>query len=312
MSSISLSSSSSTHSDSSDSDSSDAGWDNYETEASDVSISILFDETLANMPDLLPIGDEDKEWDVDGSVGWSSGESSTGLESDGEDGDDEGSSSEEEDDEDDDVRPSLSMGRHVRHELESMYTNRYQMPHDRMPRSPAFLNHVLTVLKTSRPDQFRENLQVNPTTFDTIIVVETQLAIALYRFGHYGNGAALQQVANWAGVANGTIELVTRRVITAVLQPNFLRTAVHYPTPEEKEVAKAWVEKHSCKAWHDGWCLVDGTLVPLYDRPYWYGESYFDRKCNYSLNIQIISLPNLQIIDFGFGFTGSTHNRRLV
>jgi len=60
------------------------------------------------------------------------------------------------------------------------------------------------------------------------------------------------------------------------------------PSPGEKEEAKQWVEKYSkCPAWRDGWCFVDGTLVPLAFRPYWYGQSYFDRKCNYSLNIQV-------------------------
>jgi hypothetical protein len=66
-----------------------------------------------------------------------------------------------------------------------------------------------------------------------------------------------------------------------------MQEAVRMPTPSEKERAKAWVEAHSCKGWRNGWCLVDGTLVPLFDRPYWFGESYFDRKCNYSLNIQV-------------------------
>ncbi|THU94473.1 hypothetical protein K435DRAFT_819994 [Dendrothele bispora CBS 962.96] len=80
------------------------------------------------------------------------------------------------------------------------------------------------------------------------------------------------------------------------------------PTEAEKEEAKTWVEKHSCPEWRDGWCMVDGSLIPLYARPYWYGESYFDRKSNYSLNVQVVSLPNLRIIDLGYGFTGSTHD----
>ncbi len=33
--------------------------------------------------------------------------------------------------------------------------------------------------------------------------------------------------------------------------------------------------------------MVDGTLVLLDERPFWYGESYFDWKCNYSLNVQV-------------------------
>jgi hypothetical protein len=66
-----------------------------------------------------------------------------------------------------------------------------------------------------------------------------------------------------------------------------MQTVVRMPTAAEKERAKRWVQRHSCKAWRDGWCFVDGTLVPLDQRPTWYGESYFDRKCNYSLNIQV-------------------------
>ncbi|KAE9399470.1 hypothetical protein BT96DRAFT_957252 [Gymnopus androsaceus JB14] len=87
-----------------------------------------------------------------------------------------------------------------------------------------------------------------------------------------------------------------------------MNKAVKLPTELEKEEAKKWVEKHSCRAWRDRWCFVNGTLIPLYARPYWYGESYFNRKCHYSLNIQIINLPNLRIIDFSYGHTGSMHD----
>ncbi|KAI0737910.1 hypothetical protein C8Q80DRAFT_1073008, partial [Daedaleopsis nitida] len=169
---------------------------------------------------------------------------------------------------------------------------------------PGYLPHVLHVLKHERPDRFREKLRVTPATFDCLVdrlsddpvfgnnsrnpqmPVEVQVAITLYRFGHYGNAAGLQQVADWAGCGKGTVELVTRRVMTAILRPDFLGEAIRDPTAEEKEKAKRWVEEHSCKAWRDGWMMVDGTLVPLDERPFWYGESYFDRKCNYSLNIQ--------------------------
>jgi hypothetical protein len=120
--------------------------------------------------------------------------------------------------------------------------------------------------------------------------VEVQLAVTLYRFGHSGNAAGHSAVARWAGVGHGTVSLMTRRVMTAILRPDFMSDAVRFPTDKEKEAAKSWVEARLCKAWRDGWCLVDGTLIPLYDRPHWYGESYFDRKCNYSLNIQVCSV----------------------
>jgi hypothetical protein len=193
----------------------------------------------------------------------------------------------------------------VRHNLEEMYDHRYEMLRDTFPRGLAFLRHVLGEMKNTRPDLFRQELRVSPLTFDRLaqrladdpvfangsnnaqMPVEDQLAIVLFRFGHSGNAAGLQKVANWAGVGKGTITVVTRRVLTAILRPDFMSEFVRMPTATEKEKVKAWVQSHSCKAWRDGWCMVDGTLVALFDRPFWFGESYFDRKCNYSLNIQV-------------------------
>ena len=117
--------------------------------------------------------------------------------------------------------------------------------------------------------------------------VEDQLAITLYRFGHFGNAVGLDKVSKWSGYGKGTVSLATHRVMTAVLRKEFMDEAVSIPTEREKEEAKRWVEKHSCKERRNGWCMVDGTLISLYDKPFWYGESYFDRKCNYSLNIQV-------------------------
>ena len=125
-----------------------------------------------------------------------------------------------------------------------------------------------------------------------------QMAITLYRFGHNGNAAGLQGVANWAAVGKGTVLLVTQQVMMVILWPEFMEEVVHFPTAEEKKAAKKWVHKHSCKAWHHGWCLVDGTLVPLAECPSWFGESYFDRKCRYSLNIQACLLITNQCQEF--------------
>ncbi|EPT03287.1 hypothetical protein FOMPIDRAFT_1116484 [Fomitopsis schrenkii] len=185
-----------------------------------------------------------------------------------------------------------------------MYERRYEEKRDEYPRGPASMPHVLTVLKTQRPDSFRKELRVTPLTFDHLLAhiendsvftnkspneqmpVADQLAITLYRFGHSGNAVQLTSVASWSGYGKGTVLLATRRVITALLRKEFMAVAMPPVTEEEKEEAKRWVEEHSCRAWHNGWLMVDGTLIPLYTRPFWYGESYFDRKCNYSLNVQ--------------------------
>jgi cytochrome b subunit of formate dehydrogenase len=61
------------------------------------------------------------------------------------------------------------------------------------------------------------------------MAVEEHLAITLYHFGHDGNVAGLQGVVNWAAVGKGTVLLVTWRVMTAILWPEFMEEAVHFP-----------------------------------------------------------------------------------
>ncbi|KZP33765.1 hypothetical protein FIBSPDRAFT_881291 [Athelia psychrophila] len=93
-------------------------------------------------------------------------------------------------------------------------------------------------------------------------------------------------VALWAGVGYGTVNLVTKRVMTAICREEFRRSTLHWPNDAEKEAARAWVEENSCPGWRGGWLMVDGTLVPLYARPGFFGNTWFDRKSNYSMNVQ--------------------------
>jgi hypothetical protein len=162
---------------------------------------------------------------------------------------------------------------------------------------------VLVLFKEDDPVHFRHNLRVSPEAFDAILdkiswhpiflnsstqeqmPIAEQLAIALFRFGHFGNAASVESVAQWAGCSAGMVVNATRRVIQAILM--FHDEFVHWPSSEEKEAAKEWVEAASCAAWRDGWVFVDGTLVPLSDKPGHHGEAYFDRKSNYSLNVQV-------------------------
>jgi hypothetical protein len=168
------------------------------------------------------------------------------------------------------------------------------------------LDLVLDCYYNDDPDRFRRNLRVSPATFDALLVrigahevfistgpvpqlpVREQLAIALFRFGHFGNAASVESIAQWAGVASGTVFNSTRRVMVIFLSLH--DEVIHWPTAEEKEAAKVWVEATSCAAWRNGYCMVDGTLVPLSDKPGYHGEAYFDRKSNYSLNVQVCNL----------------------
>ena len=107
----------------------------------------------------------------------------------------------------------------------------------------------------------------------------------MFWFGHNGNAASVEAVAQWAGVSAGTVVNCTCRVIIAFLVLH--DSAVHWPSEDEKEELKQWVEGVSCYTWRDGYCMVDGTPVMLFQKPGYHGETYFDRKSNSSLNLLV-------------------------
>jgi hypothetical protein len=154
------------------------------------------------------------------------------------------------------------------------------------------------------PKRFQRNLRVSPATFLQLerklaghpvfhpsegkvpqLPVRYQLAITLFRFGHEGSACGTEYIAQWAGVCAGMVTKTTRRVMQAVL--SFHDEAICWASPAEKEEAKDWVQERSCRAWRGGYCMVDGSLVPLFQKPTHFGEGYFDRKSNYSLNVQV-------------------------
>jgi hypothetical protein len=226
--------------------------------------------------------------------------------------------------------------------MAELYSEHYLNERREVPKTRSFMRLLLDVYKYERPAYFRSYLRINPDCFDALVTaiadddvfhnnsnnvqmpVEEQLAIALYRFGHYGNSASTMKVGSMFGVGFGTVRLVTSRVMKACCSDRFRDAAVQWASPETKELAKEWVERVSCPAWRDGWLMVDGTLVPLFQRPAFFGNTWFDRKSNYSLNVQVrvttcpycvrlnmlqlISTPDLQIIDYGVGLPGSQHD----
>src|SRR5258708_28923675 len=150
---------------------------------------------------------------------------------------------------------------------------------------------------------FRLNLCISPSTFDALcsliqdhptfynnlnqeqMPVSYQLAIALFRFGHFGNGSSIEKVAQWAGCSAGSVVKATHHVIVAFLPLH--EQAVQWPNSEEKCSASDWVESISCHAWQPGFCMVDGTLIPLFSKLGHFGEQFFDCKSNYSLSLMV-------------------------
>ncbi|KIJ55673.1 hypothetical protein M422DRAFT_240285 [Sphaerobolus stellatus SS14] len=83
---------------------------------------------------------------------------------------------------------------------------------------------------------------------------------------------------------------------------------MHWATPKEKEEGKRWVEETSCKEWRNGYAMVNGTLIPIAEKPGFHSEAYFDRKSNYLFNVQLITLLSLHIIDYVIGHCESAHD----
>lgn len=163
--------------------------------------------------------------------------------------------------------------------------------------------HLLNHWRNGNTNQFRRKVRVDPSTFDGLVEkirghpifsnnsnvpqkpVSTQLAIFLYRIGHYGNAASPEAIGHWAGVSPGTVFNCTNRVMLALLSLH--DEAVHLPTLEEKENAKAWVAAQVCPEWSNGHLMVDGTKFPLFQRPGLHGDTWFDKNKNYSLDCQV-------------------------
>lgn len=170
-----------------------------------------------------------------------------------------------------------------------------------VPRAPQI--QLLDNHRVNRPHLFRKAVRVNPSTFDNLVQrIEnhpifhnnsncpqldpaTQLAIFLNRAGHYGNRSGCDDLADWVGKSTGTVEKCTNRVMVAILEHH--DEVFGPPTDKEVEQSRAYVESISCPEWGGGILTVDGTLFPLYQRPGLHGDTWLDRKSNYSINAQV-------------------------
>ena len=213
--------------------------------------------------------------------------------------------------------------------LHHIETTQYLYLREIFPKSTAVIDICLNINRYKRPREFRRYARMSPYLFGLLvqqletqpvfsndssngemqIPVERQLLTTLIRMGSYGNAASLAKIGDLCGMGKGTVDKVCRRVLIAIQSSTLRTTHVRWPVGAEREEAKRWVEEQvSLSEWRNGFCMVDGTLIPLYRKPSHYGETFFDRKCNYSINVQIINTPNRKIIDYASGFRGSRHD----
>ncbi|KAF8585679.1 hypothetical protein K439DRAFT_1342890, partial [Ramaria rubella] len=202
----------------------------------------------------------------------------------------------------------------------------YLQEHMHIPKSGGQPWLTLTCYKPEHLALFQSLLHVSLPTFDTClseiedhlvfqnnsdneqIPVSHQLAIVLYWLGHFGNVASIQKVGLWVGLGYGTVDKCMCRVMTVVCDEGFWRVVMRWPSQGQKEQASDWVESRSCMGWHGGWLMDDDMLVPLFAHPGFYRNSWYNCKSNYSLNMQLSSMPDLCIIDYGIGLPASQHD----
>lgn len=133
-----------------------------------------------------------------------------------------------------------------------------------------------------------------------------QLALVLYRLGSSGENASRGKTASLFGVGDGgTINKITQRIFECILplQNNF----ISWPSNEERNqiVLNTIEELPHCIGY------LDGSEIPLNEKPLLDSTSYYSRSKIYSLKLQAICDHNLRIRHILVGYPGSVHDARI-
>jgi hypothetical protein len=100
-----------------------------------------------------------------------------------------------------------------------------------------------------------------------------QIAVTLMRLGSYGNGASLHHAQRIFGFSKGAVVLYTDRVVYAL---NSMKSEwVQWPDLDRRNEISDILEVEGFPG-----CIgfVDGTLLPMPQKPGLHGERYYDRK----------------------------------
>jgi hypothetical protein len=175
---------------------------------------------------------------------------------------------------------------------------RYLNPPEKIPKAPQFRVNTFMEL----PDEtFRQAARMSKATFLFVVheiedhpifqndsyckqaPVWQQLAVAVDRLGNYGNDASRGRTMHHWGIGKGTCDLYLARVLLALksIAPKYIRWS------SEQERAK--MSKRMAGEGFPG-CVgfLDGTTIPLSQKPGEDDSCFFDRRHRYSINAQVI------------------------
>eukprot|EP00171_Calliarthron_tuberculosum_P006005 IDg6005t1 len=140
-----------------------------------------------------------------------------------------------------------------------------------------------------------------PSTFTVPVLV------LLKYLGTFGSGASNKSLATHFRIGKGTTELYRSRALTAVL--SLEESSYYWPSADERRQ----ISKEIQLQWYFPNCvgLMDGTLLPLENRPTMCGETYYTRKGSYAIQMLIVCNHIGKILYYVVGWPGSVHDNQV-
>jgi hypothetical protein len=117
--------------------------------------------------------------------------------------------------------------------------------------------------------------------------ISIQLAIFLFRTGHYGNACTLDNITQWAGVSIGMVNNCTHHVMAALLDQHNQFIYIPDVHLEDMHKVQAFAESQSCHTWRNSVFAADGSVINLHKQPGMFSDGFYNRKSNFSLNCQV-------------------------
>lgn len=133
-----------------------------------------------------------------------------------------------------------------------------------------------------------------------------QLALTLERLGSNGTGCSVRRLGRDYKRSMGAIINCTQRVLESI--DSQCSQYIQWPSEARREEISTVM---SLEGFPGCVGFVDGTNIPLYQRPGLDGETFFDRKKRYSLYCQVVCDCDRRIIALYSGWPGSCHDQKV-
>ncbi|KNE95046.1 hypothetical protein PSTG_11639 [Puccinia striiformis f. sp. tritici PST-78] len=199
--------------------------------------------------------------------------------------------------------------------------NRYLAPRVRLGRAPEITKYLFSLDDIRFKQEFRmcqesfhqlvSEIRDHPVFQNRSNIpqrpVQDQLMVTLKRMGTYGNGASVGMLARFFRISEGTVILYCSRTIETILALE--ERYVSWPDTQGHRAIASRVDEFT--GFRNCVGFIDGTLLPLYDRPSIDPQDYYSRKGFYCLNTLIVCDEEKRITYYLTGWPGCCHDTRL-